>query len=76
MTRLLVADDDPLTCDFFKEILQELPLEIRPVSTLEKLLFSQRKIVSMSSSATSTSSRQRPASTCCGPSRRRSPKLR
>ncbi len=28
MTRLLVADDDPLTCDFFKEILQELPLEI------------------------------------------------
>jgi DNA-binding NtrC family response regulator len=28
MTKLLVADDDPLTCDFFKEILQEIPCEI------------------------------------------------
>ncbi len=28
MNRLLVADDDPMTCDFFKEILQDIPLEI------------------------------------------------
>jgi DNA-binding NtrC family response regulator len=28
MTKLLVADDDPLTCDFFEELLQEFPLKI------------------------------------------------
>jgi DNA-binding NtrC family response regulator len=28
MTRLLVADDDPMTCDFFKEILQDVPVDV------------------------------------------------
>ena len=28
MTRLLVADDDPMTCDFFKEILRDVPVDV------------------------------------------------